>query len=112
MNVSYKIKSEIDTKTATINFYVQFDNNDGFLDWMINRKGLKDEFKALSVAISKNKNTMKVIMPIGTTEFQFREMANKKIQSLYNVFSISSYAKTGKDNLTDFFGSLFSGYKT
>ena len=105
--MNYTIRSKANYSMATIDFYIQFSENDGFLEYMITQKGLKKKFNALSVAASRKNNTLRVTMPFGTDEKKFAEATKKTLQFLYNMFGMKSYSQ-GCDS-GDLFGSFFGG---
>lgn len=107
----YTIRSKFNASTATVDFVISFSDNDGFIDYLIQKKGLKKHFNALTVAASKKNNSLKVTMPFGTDEKMFREKAKGKIEMLYNLYSLFSHKhkKVDDEDIADLFGSLFGG---
>lgn len=106
--MTYTIRNRVNYSDATIDFFIQFSEDDGFLDYLVQRKGLKGTFNALSVAASKQKNALRVRMPFGTNEKTFEKHAKVTIQMLYSMFEARKYAGNGCD-LGNIFGNIFGG---
>lgn len=110
--VQYFIRNRTNPSTATVDFFISFPHDDGFIDYLIERKGLKSQFNALTVSASKKNKTLKITMPFGVNEKQFNEKAKRILQFLYNWFSMNYYANCGNDAVQNFADILFGGNKT
>lgn len=100
--MNYTIRTEY--KNGTIEFYYTFDDY-SFIQYLSKRKNLKNEVGALSFAISTSKKTVRVIMPIGTSEKDFNEKMNKFFQKECNMQPM--FDKYGTSDAMNSFASLF-----
>lgn len=98
-------------KNGTIEFYYIFSGDDGFIDYLINKKNLKDNVGALSFAVARAKKTVRVIMPLGTNEKEFNDKMHRFFTFENNMRSVGGYGQNSQysDVLGDLFGSLFGG---
>jgi hypothetical protein len=107
--MNYTIRTEY--KNGTIEFYYTFSDDNGFIDYLLNKKNLKDNVGALSFALSKAKKTVRVIMPLGTNEKDFNEKMHNFFSFESNMWSMSRYNQNSQysDVLSGFFGNIFGG---
>ena len=98
-------------KNGTIEFYYIFSGDDGFIDYLMNKKTLKDNVGALSFAVARAKKTVRVIMPLGTNEREFNDKMHQFFTFENNMRSVGGYGQNSQysDVLGDLFGSLFGG---
>lgn len=96
-------------KNGTIEFYYIFSGDDGFIDYLMNKKNLKDNVGALSFTVARAKKTVRVIMPLGTNEREFNDKMHQFFTFKNNMRSIGGQNSQYSDVLGDLFGSLFGG---
>lgn len=103
---------KVQYKNGTVEFYFTFKEDDGFLNYISRLTKLKNEICALSVAVAQNKKTVRIIMPFGTSENDFRSKMNKIFQREYDAFSLFNTSNNlyGKnDYYQEAFNTLFGG---
>lgn len=98
-------------KNGTIEFYYIFSEDDGFIDYLMNKKNLKDNVGALSFAVARAKKTVRVIMPLGTNEKEFNDKMHQFFTFENNMCFVGGYGQNSQYSnvLGDLFGSLFGG---
>lgn len=101
--------THIKYKNGLIEFYFTFNSDDGFLQYLSDKKELKNEFNSFSVAIALNKRAVRIIMPFGTNEIEFKEKANKIFQQHYNMFSMFYNNPYNNNDYIDMFANIFGG---
>lgn len=109
--MQYRIRTEY--KNGTVEFYYIF-NDYGFIQYLSGKKNLKDKVGALSFAIAQSKQTVRVIMPLGTNEKEFNDKMHKFFQLHSNMQSaFGQYQGYGNsdtmDAFTSIFGNIFGG---
>ena len=87
-------------KNGTIEFYYIFSGDDGFIDYLMNKKNLKDNVGALSFAVARAKKTVRVIMPLGTNEREFND-------KMHQFFTFENNMLVKKITILLFVGLLF-----